>query len=41
MDKYFPKEAVKQENDFDLVLDSSVACAAKTIIKVIMMVTNL
>ena len=30
LDKYFPKEAVKQEEDFDLVLDSSVACAAKT-----------
>jgi hypothetical protein len=28
--KYFPKEAVKQQEDFDLVLDSSVACAAKT-----------
>jgi hypothetical protein len=27
---YFPKEAVKQKEDFDLVLDSSVACAAKT-----------
>jgi hypothetical protein len=30
LDKYFPKEAVTQEEDFDLVLDSSVACAAKT-----------
>ena len=30
LDKYFPKEAVKQEEDFDLVLDSSVACAVKT-----------
>jgi hypothetical protein len=30
LDKYFPKEAVKQEEDFDLVLDSSAACAAKT-----------
>jgi hypothetical protein len=28
--KYFPKQAVKQEEDFDLVLNSSVACAAKT-----------
>jgi hypothetical protein len=30
LDKYFPNEAVKQEEDFDLVLDSSVACSAKT-----------
>jgi hypothetical protein len=30
LDKYFPKKAVKQEDDFDLVLDSSVACVAKT-----------
>jgi hypothetical protein len=30
LDKYFPKEAVKQEKDFDLVLDSGIACAAKT-----------
>jgi hypothetical protein len=30
LDKYFPKEAVKEERDFDLVLDSSVARAAKT-----------
>ena len=30
LDKYFLKEAVKQQEDFDLVLDSSVACAAKT-----------
>jgi hypothetical protein len=30
LDKYFPKEAVTQEEDFDLVLDSSFACAAKT-----------
>jgi hypothetical protein len=30
LDNYFPNEAVKQEEDFDLVLDSSVACAAKT-----------
>jgi hypothetical protein len=30
LDKYFAKEAVKQEEDFDLVLYSSVACAAKT-----------
>ena len=30
LDKYFPKGAVKQQEDFDLVLDSSVACAAKT-----------
>jgi hypothetical protein len=30
LDKYFPKEAVKQEEDFDLVLDSSVASAANT-----------
>jgi hypothetical protein len=29
LDNYFPKEAVKQEEDFDLVLDSSVTCAAK------------
>jgi hypothetical protein len=28
--KYIPKEAVKQEDDFDLVLDSSIACAVKT-----------
>jgi len=30
LDKYFPKEAVKQQEDFDLVLNSSVACAVKT-----------
>jgi len=30
LDKYFPKEAVKQQEDFDLVLDSSVTCASKT-----------
>jgi hypothetical protein len=30
VDRYFPKETVKQEEDFDLVLNSSVACAAKT-----------
>jgi hypothetical protein len=30
IDKYFPKEAVKQEEGFDLVLDSSVTCATKT-----------
>jgi hypothetical protein len=30
LDNYFSKEAVKEERDFDLVLDSSVARAAKT-----------
>ena len=30
LEKHFPKEAVKQEVDFYLVLDSNVACAAKT-----------
>ena len=30
LNKYFPKEAVKQEEDFDLVLDCSVACASKS-----------
>jgi hypothetical protein len=30
LDKYSPKEAVKQEREFHLVLDSGVACAAKT-----------
>jgi hypothetical protein len=30
LDIYFPNEAVKQEEDFDLVLDSSVTCAATT-----------
>ena len=30
LDKYFTREAVKQEEDFDLVLDFGVACVAKT-----------
>jgi hypothetical protein len=30
LDEYFPNKAVKKQEDFDLVLDSSVASAAKT-----------